>query len=66
MSDDVAALLIALARENAELREQLAAAQDMLVETAVDARNLYERLEAVQIECDAWRAEAKRLGARRA
>jgi hypothetical protein len=61
MSDDVTALLIALARENAELREQLAAAQDMLVETAVDAGNLYERLEAVQVECDAWRAEAERL-----
>jgi hypothetical protein len=57
----VTALLVALARENAELRKQLAAAQDMLMETAVDAGNLYERLEAVQIECDAWRAEAERL-----
>ena len=63
MSDDVAALLVALARENAELREQLAAAQDMLMETAVDAGNLYKRLEAVQIECDAWRVEADRLRA---
>ena len=63
MSDDVTCLLIALARENAELREQLAATHDMLVETAVDAGNLYERLEAVQIECDAWRAEAERLRA---
>jgi hypothetical protein len=63
MSDDVTALLVALARENAELREQLASAQDMLMETAVDAGNLYERLEAVQIERDAWRAEAERLRA---
>jgi hypothetical protein len=64
MSGDVTTVLIALARENAELREQLAAAQDMLMETAVDAGNLYERLDAVQIECSAWRAEAERLGAR--
>lgn len=63
MRDDVTALLIALARENAELRQQLAAAQDTLMETAVDAGNLYERLEAVQIECNAWRAEAERLRA---
>jgi hypothetical protein len=31
MSDDVATLLIALATENAELRQQLAEAQDNLV-----------------------------------
>ena len=61
MSDNETALLLALARENAELREQLAKTQDMLMEAAVDAGNLYERLEAVQIECDAWRAEAERL-----
>lgn len=36
MSDDVAALLIALATESAELRQQLAEAQDNLVETAID------------------------------
>jgi len=63
MSDVVAALLLALATENAELREQLASAQDMLVETAIDAGNLYARIEAVQIECEAWCAEAERLGA---
>ncbi len=61
MSDDVTVLLVALAHEIAELRDQLAAVQDMLMETAVDAGNLYERLEAVQIECDAWRAEAEGL-----
>lgn len=62
MSDVATALLLALAAENAELREQLATAQDMLVETAIDAGNLYARIEEVQIECDAWRAEAERLG----
>ncbi len=61
MSDDVAALLIALARENADLREQLAAAQDMLVETAIDAGNLHARIEAILAECDMWRVEAERL-----
>jgi hypothetical protein len=64
MSDDVVALLLALANENAELRDQLAAAQDMLVEKAIDAGNLHALIEAVQIERDAWRAEAASLRAR--
>lgn len=64
MGDDVAALLLTLAAENAELREQLAAAQDMLVETAIDAGRLHARIEVVQAERDAWREEAERLGAR--
>ena len=64
MSDDLAALLLALATENAELRLQLGAAQDMLMETAIDAGQLHARIEAVQGERDAWRAEAERLGAR--
>lgn len=63
MSDDLTALLLALATENAELREQLAAAQDMLMETAVDAGYLHAHIEAVQIECDAWQAEAEKLRA---
>ncbi len=37
MNDDTAALILALAAENAELRAQLAEAQDLLVEIAVDA-----------------------------
>ena len=41
MSDIVTALLVALADENAELRQQLASAQDMLVETAIDAGNMH-------------------------
>jgi len=64
MSDELAALLLALATENAELRLQLAAAQDMLMETAIDAGQLHARIEAVQDERDAWRAEVERLGAR--
>ncbi|MDP4026707.1 hypothetical protein Q8W71_29300 [Methylobacterium sp. NEAU 140] len=64
MGVDVTALLIALARENADLREQLAAAQDMLMETALDAGNPHALIEAMVVERDAWRAEAERLGAR--
>ena len=63
MSDVVAALLLALATENAELCEQLASAQDMLVETAIDAGNMHALVEAMQTERDAWRQEAERLKA---
>jgi hypothetical protein len=63
MGDDVASLLLVLATENAELRQQLAAVQDMLMETAIDAGHLHARLEAVQAECKAWRAEAERHAA---
>jgi hypothetical protein len=61
MSDVVAALLLALAAENAELREQLASAQDMVVETAIDAGNMHALVEAMRIERDAWREEAERV-----
>lgn len=61
MSDVMAALLLALATENAELREQLASAQDMLVETAIDAGNMHALVEAMRIERDAWQEEAERL-----
>lgn len=63
MTDDVAALLLALATENTELRQQLAAIQDMLMETAIDAGHLHARIETVQAERDAARAEAERLRA---
>ena len=56
MSDDVTALLVALARENADLREQLASAQDMLMETAIDAGNLHALIEAVRADCNVRRA----------
>ena len=64
MSDDLAALLLALATENAELRRELASAQDMLMETAIDAGHLHARIEVVQDERDAWRDEAERLRVR--
>ncbi len=53
MSDVVAARLVAPATENAELREHLATAQDMLMETAIDAGHLHARIAAVQGERDA-------------
>jgi uncharacterized coiled-coil DUF342 family protein len=63
MGQDNTGLLLALAAENAELRQQLASAQDMLVETAIDAGQLHARIEALQAERDAWREEAERLRA---
>jgi hypothetical protein len=64
MGDDMTALLVAIARENADLRKQLATAQDMLMVTAIDAGNLHALIEAVQVERDTWRDEAARLSAR--
>ena len=61
MGDDVTALLVAIARENADLRQQLATAQDMLMETAIDAGNLHAMIEVLQVERDAWRDEAQRI-----
>ncbi|MCJ2019732.1 hypothetical protein MKK84_20205 [Methylobacterium sp. E-065] len=66
MGDVMTALLLALATENAELREQLASAQDMLVETAIDAGNMHALVEAMRTERDAWRGEAGRVRARAA
>jgi hypothetical protein len=63
MSDVMAALLLALAAENAELREQLASAEGMLVETAIDAGNMHTLVEAMRTERDAWREEAELLQA---
>jgi regulator of replication initiation timing len=64
MGDDVAAILLTLAAENAELHEQLAAMQDMLMETAIDAGQLHARVEELLGQRDAWRAEAERLSTR--
>ncbi|WP_267360799.1 MULTISPECIES: hypothetical protein [unclassified Methylobacterium] len=63
MSDVVAALLLALATENAELRDQLTSAQDMLVETSIDAGNMHALVEAMRTERGAWQEEAERLQA---
>ena len=49
------ALLLALAAENAALREKLTSAQDMLVETMSDAGRLHARVEARRADLDAWR-----------
>ncbi|SFT27020.1 hypothetical protein [Methylobacterium sp. yr668] len=63
-SVDLPALLLALTTENAELRQQLGDAQDLLMKTAIDAGHLHARIEAVQIERDAWRTEAEQLQTR--
>lgn len=44
--------------ESAQLREQLAAAKDMLMETATDAGHVHARIEAMKTE----RLEAERYG----
>lgn len=61
MGDVVTALLLTLVAENAELREQLASAQDMLVETAIDAGDMHALVEAMRTERNAWQEEAERL-----
>lgn len=63
-SDDLPALLLALATENAELRQQLATAQDLVMETAIDAGQLHARIEALQAERDAWKQQAARVAQR--
>ena len=58
-----------LANEVAELRQQLASAQDMLVETALDAGHLHARINSLQDELarvraerDAWQIAARVRG----
>ncbi|MCJ2109975.1 hypothetical protein MKK64_01890 [Methylobacterium sp. E-025] len=67
MSDDTAALILTLATEIAELRAALAEAQELLIETAVDAGEMHARLEEMQRELavtrtdrDAWMIRARR------
>ncbi|MCJ2041355.1 hypothetical protein MKK55_20710 [Methylobacterium sp. J-059] len=57
MSDDTAALILALATENAELRAALAKAQDLLVETVVDTGELHARVEDLRAEVPRLRGE---------
>ncbi|TXN73435.1 hypothetical protein [Methylobacterium sp. WL6] len=67
MSDDTMALVLALATENAELCAALAEAQELLIETAVDAGEMHARFEDLhaqlvkaQTERDRWRARSER------
>ena len=67
MSDQRSADILAVVLENAELRAQLAEAQDSCIELAVDAGELHAEIEALrgrlaraERERDAWRAEAER------
>lgn len=60
---------LALELEVAELRQQLAAAQDMLVETAADAGRLHaentalrDELARMRAERDAWQIAARVRG----
>jgi hypothetical protein len=59
--DDLVALLLALATENDELRQQLATAENLLWETAIEAGQLHARIAAIQDEHDAWKQEVERL-----
>jgi regulator of replication initiation timing len=63
--------LLELATENAELRLQLAEAQEQLVEMAVDAGELNVEITALRLRLahvekqrDAWQAEAERHSGR--
>lgn len=69
MSDETACLVLALAAENTELRQQLAETQDQCVELAVDAGELHIEIQALQDELvrvradrDAWRAATREAG----
>ena len=66
-----AAQMLTLATENAELRLQLAEAQDQCVELAVDAGELHAEIEALRARLaevseqrDAWQAQAEHLAHR--
>ena len=54
MSDDEAAVILALATENAELRAALAEAQELLIETAVDAGEMHAENEALRAQIAAF------------
>ena len=57
MTDDTAAVILALSTEKAELRAALAEAQELLIETAVDAGELHGRIEELQAELAKMRVE---------
>ncbi|MCJ2010850.1 hypothetical protein, partial [Methylobacterium sp. J-092] len=57
MSDETTALVLALATENTKLRAALAEAQELLIETAVDAGEMHARVEELQAELVVARAD---------
>lgn len=66
MDDATSGLFLAMAVELAEVRQQLAHAQDLLVETAIDAGRLHAQIEHLQDELtearaerNAWRSKAE-------
>ena len=68
MDNAANSLLLAMAVEIAELRQQLAEAQDLLVETALDAGHLHARIEDLRVELtearaerDAWQVRAEQV-----
>ena len=64
MNEDAPVLILALATQNAALRQQLASAQDLLVETAIDAGQLHARIEVLQAERDALKIQSGGLNER--
>ncbi len=62
MSDETAALILALSTENAELRAQLAEAQELLIETAVDAGEMHAEVEALRAQIAALQADRAASG----
>lgn len=66
MDDAMSQIVLAMAVEIVELRQQIAHAQDLLVETAIDAGHLHAKIERLETELtearderDAWRAAAE-------
>ena len=57
MSDETTVLVLALATENAELRAALAEAQELLIETAVDAGEMHAENEALRAQIAAFQGE---------
>lgn len=53
-----AVLLLTLATQNTNSREQLAAVRDMCVETVTEVRHLHARTQVYWLWRDAWRDQA--------
>ncbi|TXN41408.1 hypothetical protein FV232_19805 [Methylobacterium sp. WL30] len=57
MSEDTAAVIQALATENAEQRAALAEAQELLIEAAIDAGEMHTEIEALRAQGAALQAD---------